>query len=711
MSMYNKDQERSLYDESKKMLKVGIEKELQPHVIHKQLVRLINYHEWRYYVQNDPVLSDFEYDQLFKLLETLELQHPTLIGASSPTQRVSSDLTTEFTTVKHLTPMLSLANSYNGEDLRSFDESIKKILAIDQSEEVTYTVEPKFDGGSIALVYEGDLLVRAATRGNGQEGDEMTANARTIRSIPLQAEFSKRKVGRIELRGEAIIPKTAFERINRSRGETDLPLFANPRNAATGGLRMKDPKETAKRGIEAFIYQIAYVEDLQKEEGLDLFDSQWEGIQFLHDLGFKVPTAVGKKCQNIDEVIEFCSKWELQREDYPYEIDGMVVKVDRLDLQRQIGATSHHPKWAIAYKFKAKQATTKLINIEYQVGKIGSITPVAKLDPVQIAGVTVSSVSLHNEDFITSKDLRLGDLVVVERAGDVIPYIVKSLADLRTGDEEPINFPKFCPINKEDQVELKRAEDEAAWRCPTCSCGAQDLQRIIFHVSKPAMNIDGFGRSIVDRFHEMGWLENLSDVYHLDFDKIKSLEGFGSRSAEKLKAAIDKAKANPIFRLLHSLSIHHLGKRASKILAEKVNHVLEFRDWTEEDYLKIKDIGPVLAKNMVSFFNDEASIRLLQEMEAYGVNMHQTEADKPLVVAADAPLLGKSILFTGRLQKMGRKEAQLIAEEQGAKNISAVSSKLDILVVGESAGSKLRKAQALGTVEIMTEDDFIKLVR
>ena len=606
--------------------------------------------------------------------------------------------------------MLSLANSYNGEDLRSFDESVKKILGLEPSEPVIYTVEPKFDGGSIALVYEDDHLVRAATRGNGQEGDEMTANARTIRSIPLQAAFRDRKVGKIELRGEAIIPKTAFDKINKAREEADLPTFANPRNAATGGLRMKDPSETAKRGIEAFIYQIAYVENLEKEPALGVFESQWEGIQFLHSLGFKVPTGVGKKCQNIEEVIEFCSKWELEREQYPYEIDGMVVKVDRLDLQRRIGATSHHPKWAIAYKFKAKQATTKLLNIEYQVGKIGSITPVAKLDPVQLAGVTVSSVSLHNEDFITSKDLRLGDLVVVERAGDVIPYIVKSMADLRTGDETPIEFPKYCPINLADKIELKRAGDEAAWRCPTCTCGAQDLQRIVFHVSKPAMNIDGFGRSIVERFHELGWLQSLSDVYRLDFEKIQSLEGFGTRSAEKLSAAIEKSKANPIYRLLHSLSIHHLGKRASKILAEKVSHVLDFRSWAEDDYLQIKDIGPVLAKNMVSFFQDTANVQLLEDMESYGVNLHQTEADKPLVVAADAPLLGKSILFTGTLQKMGRKEAQKLAEAQGAKNISAISSKLNILVVGENAGSKLRKAQALGSVEIMTEDEFINLV-
>ena len=707
--MYSPQQERSYFNQTKQLLQ-GQLNGIPKASLHRELVSLINYHEWKYYVQNNPVISDHEYDQLFKLLEEVESEHPDLVTASSPSQRVSSDLTSDFKSVRHLTTMLSLANSYNANDLISFDESVKKILGLDRSAPVSYTVEPKFDGGSIALVFAADQLTRAATRGNGVKGDDITANVRTIRSVPLSASFAEYGIGRIELRGEAIIPKSNFKKINEARAEADLPLFANPRNAATGGLRMKDPADTARRGIEAFIYQISYVEDLQGREDHSIVTTQWSGIELLQELGFKVPTRESKHCENIEEVAAFCADWEAKRDAYQYEIDGMVVKVDDMSLQRRIGSTSHHPRWAIAYKFKAKQATTKLLHVEYQVGKIGSITPVAKLEPVQLAGVTVSSVSLHNEDFIRSKDLRLGDTVVVERAGDVIPYIVKPLSELRDGSEVPIEFPRFCPINNTVQVQLVREQGEAAWRCPACSCGAQDLQRLIFHVSKPAMNIDGFGRSIVERFYELGWLQNLADVYQLDFEQIKNLEGFGSKSADKLAKAIAIAKKNPIWRLLHSLSIHHLGQRASKVLAAEINHVLDLKDWSVEDYTAIKDIGPVLAQNMVRYFSNPVHLNFLQKMEASGVNLQQTEEDRPIEVAADAPFKNKTILFTGTLTKMGRKEAQALAEKYGAKNLSSVSSNLDILVVGQNAGSKLKKAQALESVEILSEDEFIKRI-
>ena len=349
-------------------------------------------------------------------------------------------------------------------------------------------------------------------------------------------------------------------------------------------------------------------------------------------------------------------------------------------------------------------------SIEYQVGKVGSITPVAKVSPVQLAGVTVSSISLHNEDFITSKDLRLGDTILIERAGDVIPYIVKAMADLRTGQEEVIPFPDYCPINQQEKVKLIRQGDEAAWRCPVCTCGAQDLQRMIFHVSKDAMDIDGFGKSYVERFHQMGWLHNIADIYNLDYDKISELDGFGEKSAENLKRSIEKATKKPIHRLLHGLSIHHLGKRASKLLAEQIQHVLDIRTWNLEDFTNIKDIGPVVAQNVIAFFAEDRNVEMLQQMEGYGVNLKQTEADKPREVPADGPFFGKTILFTGSLEKMGRKEAQKMAEGAGAKNISAVSGNLDVLVVGKNAGSKLRKAEALGTVTVMTEEEFLNIL-
>ena len=706
--MYTSEQERFIFEQSKKFLEIDQDEFLDPASSILSLKKVIQFHEWKYYVQNNPVISDFEFDILYKKLEALEALHPDLVSQDSPTQRVSSDLSPDFPTVKHLSAMLSLANSYDAADLLDFDKTIKKLLSIDLKDNLSYCVEPKFDGGSISLIYENDLLVRAATRGNGLEGDEMTHNAKTIRSIPLQAAFSSKHLTKVELRGEAIIRKERFQKINRIREQNDLPLFANPRNAATGGLRMKDPKETARRGIEAFVYQISYWET--RPGAVASFHTQYASMDLLDSLGFKVPQKGRKACNNIQEVIDFCAFWEGKRDEYPYEIDGMVVKVNELALQNIAGSTSHHPRWAIAYKFKAKQATTKLLNVEYQVGKIGSITPVAKLDPVQLAGVTVSSVSLHNEDFIIGKNLCLGDHVIVERAGDVIPYIVKALPELRDGSEIPIIFPKNCPINKKETIPLVREKNEAAWRCPACTCGAQDLQRMIFHVSKDAMNIDGFGKSIVERFYYLGWIRTFADIYHLDYENIAQLEGFGVTSAFNLKKAIEVAKSNPIYRLLHSLSIHHLGARAAKIIAQNIDHVLDLTNWTIEDLTKIKDIGPVLAENVVNYFSSENNILVLQEMEAYGVNLHQTAEDKPIEIKSDAPLRGKSILFTGTLQQMGRKEAKNLAESAGARNISAVSAKLDILVVGENAGSKLTKAEQLGTVQILSEEEFLKII-
>ncbi len=705
--MYTSQEQKNNYELSKQMLKAV---NVSPLDI-STLRDLLKYHEWKYYVQNQPVISDFEYDQLYKKLEAIERSNPDLITLDSPTQRVASDLSEDFDPVEHTVPMLSLGNSYNADDLNDFDRQIKKLCNLDPDSKVEYCIEPKFDGGSIALVYEDDYLVRGATRGNGTKGEEMTPNAKAMPSIPLKAAFSKLGIFKAELRGEALIRKDIFDKVNLERQKIGKVLFANPRNAATGGLRTKDANETRRRGLEAFIFQLGYAVDSAGNDMLPKLKTHDKGIETLGDLGFKIPVVERKVVDSIQGAIDFCKEWEEKRDDYHYEIDGMVVKVNSLELQDKCGFTSHHPRWAIAYKFKAKQATTKMVNIEYQVGKIGSITPVAKLDPVHIAGVTVSSVSLHNEEFIVGKDLRIGDTVVVERAGDVIPYIVKSLEELRDGSEEPPKFPEFCPINTtEDQVPLIKVETEAAWRCPNCVCGAQNLQKIIFHVSKVAMDIDGFGKSNVERFFEEGWLQDISDVYNLDYDQIATLEGFGQRSVDKLETSINKAKENPISKLLHSLSIHHLGKKASKLIAQEVNHVLDLVDWTEEKFTDIKDIGPVVAKNVIEYFSNPVNTRMLERMESYGVNLTQTEDDKPLQIADDAPLAGKTILFTGSLQRMGRKEAQEKAAKHGAKNISAVSKNLDILVAGEKAGSKLKKAEALGTVQVMSEDAFLELI-
>lgn len=700
--MYTKQQEQTISANTRRLLAGEAKTSGEDQVA--DLIEALRYHEWRYYVKNDPVVSDFEYDQLYKSLERLEQENPGLIRPESPTQRVSSDLTEEFETVPHLVPMLSLDNSYNAEDLGKFDTQVKKLTGEDK---VEYLVEPKFDGGSIALIYEGDKLVRAATRGNGAEGEEMTRNARTIRSLPLRAAFSKYHIHKVEIRGEAVISREAFRKINEDRAEEGLTLLANPRNSAAGALRTKDPAETARRKIDAFVFHLAFAEDKSGRNMLTEIASHDKSLDMLDSLGFKVAHEERKLCKTIDEVVDFCALWEEKRNDYPYEIDGMVVKVNSYALQEICGATSHHPRWAIAFKFKAKQATTKLLNVEYQVGKVGSVTPVAKVQPVQLAGVTISSISLHNEDFIQSKDIRIGDTVLVERAGDVIPYIVKSMTDLREGGEQVIDFPTHCPVCN---TELIRPETEAAWRCPNYLCEAQVRQRMMFHVSKDAMDIDGFGGKYIERFYELGWLKDLSDVYNLDYERIAGLEGFGEKSAEKLRKSVEKAKNNPIHRLLHSLSVHHLGKRASKLIGERISHVMDLKNWSIEDFTAIPDIGPVVAENVAGFFQVEDNVKMLERMEEYGVNMKQKEEDKPLVVSEDAVFAGKTILFTGSLQTMGRKEAQKLAGEAGAKNISAVSGNLDILVVGESAGSKLTKAEALGTVRILTEEEFVNLI-
>ena len=714
--MYSTHEQRRLFDLSKLLLS-GRQTDLfsePPAQMAEDLRQVLQYHEWRYYVQNDPVVSDSEYDQLYKQLEALERTHPDLVTPDSPTQRIGVDLLENAVQVNHLMPMLSLDNSYNAEDLRAFDESVKKLCKLEADTHIEYCVEPKYDGGTIVLVYENDRLVRAATRGNGYTGDEITANMRTLRTVPLKAAFSRHGIFKTELRGEALIRKDIFEKINAARQDAGEQTFANPRNAATGGLRMKDPREAAERGLEAFVYQLGYAADEQGNNVLGQFRSHDESIHLLESLSFKTPLVKAdasqhlpatRSCSNIEEVIAFCQSWQDYRDEYPYELDGMVVKVNSLELQERCGYTSHHPRWAMAFKFKARQATTRLRDVEFQVGKTGAVTPVAKLDPVPLAGVVVQNVSLHNEEFILSKDIRIGDQVLVERAGDVIPYIVKSLAELRDGSERPVEYPKNCPVC---HSVLVKPEDEAVWRCENAACEAQVLARMIFHTSKAAMDIEGMGESTIERFYKLGWLHTIADLYRLDYEKVARLDGFGEKSAANLRIAVEKAKGNPIQRLLHSLSIHHLGQKAGKLLAAEVEHVLDLQEWDMERYQQIKDVGPVLSGNVYHFFQNEQNLALLREMEELGVNMRQTPEDRKSDVNTEGSLYGKSILFTGTLSQMTREEAEKRAAAAGASIASGVSKHLSILVVGEKAGSKLKKAQALGTVEIWSEMEFIE---
>lgn len=703
--MYNSEKAVKINEQSRGWLKSAVSvDEIE------DLRAALRYHEWRYYVQSDPVLTDTEYDQLYNRLKSIESTHPALITPDSPTQRVASDLNPEMDAVPHIVSMLSLDNAYNGEDLKKFDEQIRKLAGIPAEEDIQYCVEPKFDGGSVAMIYRDDLFDRGATRGNGEMGEVITTNLKTLPSIPLRVKFSDRSIRTAEIRGEAVIRRTTFDKVNERRAADGKTLFANPRNAATGGLRMKNPNETRERGLEVFAFQLGYAADADGQNVLDQIDNHFDQLVLLKEMGFKVHNLDEVLCHNIDEVISRVESWETNRDDYPYEIDGAVIKVNSTKVQDLCGSTGHHPRWAIAFKFKAKQVISTLLDVEYQVGKIGSITPVAKVEPVHVAGVTVSSISLHNEDFIKERDLRLGDKVLIERAGDVIPYIVKAVESVRTGAEQPIAFPTHCPIDPAGAVELIRAEGVAAWRCPTCTCGAQELERIVFHVSKAAMDIDGFGRAYVEKFYEIGQLKDISDVYNLNYDVIKGLEGFGAKSVQKLESAINKAKNNPLSKLLHSLTIHHLGKKASKLIAEQVETIYDLIDWDEERYTSIKDIGPVVAQNVQAYFSIPENVEMIRRMESYGVNVNQTEEDKPIEVADDAPLKDKTILFTGSLQEMTRNEAKQMAISAGAKPLSAVSSNLNILVVGEKAGSKLKKAETLGTVTIWTEQEFLDLL-
>lgn len=697
---YTPDQTRDLNRQTGHFLEAA---DIQSQPSLEQLREVLRFHEWRYYVLDDPLISDFEYDRIYKLLERSEQVHPEWASEDSPTRRVSSDLTESFATVDHLNPMLSLENSYDLADLEAFDLRVRKLCGLGAEEALEYFAEPKFDGGSIAVIYEHDRLVRAATRGDGARGEEITANARTIRSLPLRVAFSTLGISRVELRGEAVLSKQRFQAINLQRETDGLPLFANPRNAATGVLRAKDPAETASRNLDAFIFQVSYAEGQNGRILPDAFPTHAAWMEQLDAFGFKVAIADRKVCKTIAEVERYVGEWTGRRDAYAYDIDGVVIKVNELSMQLRCGSTAHHPRWAVAHKFQARQASSSLLDVEFQIGKIGSITPVAKIAPVQLAGVTVSSVSLHNEDFISQRDLRIGDQVLVERAGDVIPYIVKAFPELRKGLEKPIVFPSRCPACS---TPLVREEDEAAWRCPNDRCEGKRLQCMIHHASKDAMDIDGLGRSLIERFYDLGWLTDLSDLYSLDYEDISELEGMGKKSAENLRKSVEKAKENPLYRLLHGLCIHHVGKKIAQRIAAQVQYLPDLADWDAERFMAIDDVGPVAAGNLVRFFANPQNLQMLRRMEALGVNMRATEADQPQVSGSGSIFEGKTILFTGTLERMGRDEAERLAEKLGARVLAAVSSKLNILVVGRDAGSKLAKAQKLGTVEILDEQAF-----
>ena len=675
------------------------------------LRNVLRFHEYRYYILNDPLLSDFEYDQLYNALEQIEAANPSLIVADSPTQRVAKGLGTDFLKVEHLVPMLSLENSYNAEDLIDWD---RKARDLSEKNVVEYCAEPKFDGAGISLIYENDLFVRGATRGDGREGEDITTNIKQIRSIPLSAKFSSYGIKQIEIRGEVLLTKKNFKAYNDKLAEENLPPLANPRNAASGSLRIKDSKEVAKRNLEAFLYHVGYIsladarepmasneEQLQK---LSPPASHSDALHMLWNLGFRSPEQEKKVFCSIEGVIDFCKAYENKRDELPYEIDGMVIKVNDLELQDQMGMTSHHPRWAIAYKFKARQATSKLRAVEYQVGRTGAVTPVAKIDPVPIGGVTVASISMHNADFIAEKDLRIGDSVLVERAGDVIPYIVKSFAELRTGAEEIIVFPVQCPVCNHL---LEKPDGEAVWRCNNINCEAQVVERIIHFNSKDAMDIRGMGDANVRKFYELGYLKNILSIYQLPFNEIKKMEGFGAKSIDNLITAIEKSKTQPLYRLIYSLGIRFVGEATAKTLAASVHYLPDLQEKTIDELQQLEDVGPKVASTVFDFFKNKENLELLKELENAGVQLKNEKKE----IHSGGNLQSLSFLFTGTLPTLKRNEAETMVEENGGSILSGVSAKLNYLVTGEDAGSKLEKAKKLNSVKIINEQEFLAMLK
>jgi DNA ligase (NAD+) len=690
------------------------------------LREILRFHEYRYYMLNSPLITDPEYDRIYKLLEKYEAENPQKITPDSPTQRVGKGLNSQFTTVSHLVPMLSLENSYNAEDLNDWDRKAKELSPTDSIE---YCVEPKYDGASISVIYENDILLRSATRGDGVQGDDITANSRQIRNLPLRAPFSRYGIQTIEIRGEVLMTKKAFESYNTQLMENGQPPLANPRNAAAGTLRLKDPAEVGKRKLEAFLYHVSYVSQIpntqipnSKNDSKSVSDSIENGnplefgiskfgilptshsgmLQMLWDCGFRSPVEDMKVAKGMDEVIEQVKIFEEKRDNLPYEIDGMVVKVNNLEKQDRLGMTTHHPRWAIAYKFRARQGTSKLRAIEFQVGRTGAITPVAKIDPVGIGGVTVTSISVHNQEYIREKDLKIGDTVIVERAGDVIPQIVQSLADLRTGQETDILFPSACPVCHSP---LYKEAEEAVWRCINVECPAQVVERIIHFVSKDAMDMRSFGEQQVRRFYEKGFITDIPGIYRLDFEKIGTLEGFGKKSADNLKQAIEQSKSQPLHRVIYALGIRHVGETTAKALAQKINHLLDLKELTVDQLMQLEDIGPKVASSIHGFFQNAQNLEMISALENLGLTLYRPD-NEPVT---GGRLNGQTFLFTGTLSKLKRNDAEEMAEKAGGKLLSGVSSKLNYLVVGDDAGSKLEKAKKIPTIRILTEEEFLNL--
>ena len=647
----------------------------------------IEYHNYRYYVLADPVITDEEYDRLMKRLIQLERKYPQLVTPDSPTQRVGGKVLDGFKKVKHSHPMLSLDNTYNEEDIREFDERVKRILG---TENVEYVAELKIDGVSIALRYEEGKFRMAITRGDGTEGEDVSENAKMVKSIPLRL---REKVD-VEVRGEVYMSVDEFKKINEEREENGEVPFANPRNATAGTIRQLDTSVVSKRRLDSFMY---YLVDPEKHG----ISTQWEALKFLKKLGFKV-NPHSKICKNIEEVIDYWKEWIQRRKELDYWVDGVVVKVNSFEHQRILGETSKSPRWAIAFKFPAEQARTRIVGVSMQVGRTGVITPVAELQPVWLEGTTVKRASLHNFDYIREKDIRIGDWVFVEKAGGIIPQVVKVITDLRDGSEKPIEPPKSCPVCGGRVGKLN--PDEVAIRCLNPHCPAKLKRALMTFVSRDAMNIDGLGEKLIDKLVDSGIVKDIADIYYLTpFDFAQLGSGIGQRTIAKIMKEIEKSKSNPLEKLITGLGIPLVGKKLAKVLAENFSSLDEIMTAPVEKLTEIEGIGEEVAKSIREYFDNEKTKEIIEKLKRAGVNMKSS-------VGKSNALKGMKFVVTGELSRWSRREIEEFIESLGGKVSSSVSKNTDYLIVGKKPGSKLKKAKELG-VKTITEDEFIDLVK
>lgn len=651
-------------------------------------------YDYHYHVLDDPILDDEQYDRLFRELVDLETLHPEWASPDSPTQRVGGVLAEGFNKVSHVIPMLSLGNVFSVGEIAEFDERVRAVAGDD----VAYVCEMKIDGLAISLHYEQGFLVQGATRGDGTVGENITINLRTIRAIPLSLQEPQS----LEVRGEAYLPHKSFRALNALRQEEGLALFANPRNAAAGSLRQLDPRVVAKRGLSFFAYALP--------DAKGIVQSQHEALLYMQKLGFPVNPYFAL-CHTVSDIVSYVEKAEKLRETLPYDIDGVVIKVNAFSVQEQLGYTAKSPRFSVAYKFTAQKVHSRLQRIEWSVGRTGVVTPTAVIEPVLLAGTTVSRASLHNEDVIKEKDVRLGDIVVVQKAGDIIPEIVGPVINERTGAEVPIDYPTLCPAC---YTPLVRLTDEAAWRCLNESCPAQQVEKLIHFASRQAMNIDGMGEAVVEALYHAGLVHDVTDFYTLDKNVLLRLERMGEKSASKLIDAIVKSKEQPLERVLIGLGIRHVGEKVAKMLAATFSSMDVLMQASQSELQAISDVGPKMAQSIVQYFAHEANRERVMRLQALGLTMKSTALEQNLY---DGPFTAKTVVVTGTFTAMTRQDVVSQIEQQGGKVSSSVSKKTDYVIYGQDAGSKLTKAQQLLrdlpdlSLHILTESEFLAMLK